>query len=134
MHYLGNAIAFEKTSDAPPKAPERLHHPIVIKLDTKLLDADVGHYEFAPTDVYPIGMKFKIWREGNQLVGKGWGQNVLRGPLDFYPKSETDFFDKVYGLQLTFIKNDKGEVTAAIHRQPGQLDCIGKKVGGKGTL
>jgi CubicO group peptidase (beta-lactamase class C family) len=129
MHYLGNAFSFERISDEPPKAPERLKQPIVINVDTKLLDADVGHYEFPPTSVYPTGMKLKIWREGNQLVAQGWGQNVLRGPLDFYPKSEMDFFDKVYGLQLTFIKNDNGEVAAAIHRQPGRPDCRGKKIG-----
>jgi len=129
MDHFGNAFYFEKISDAPPKAPERLKQPIVIKVDTKLLDADVGDYEFPPTAVYPTGMKFKIWRDANQLVGQGWGQNVLKGPLDFYPKSETNFFDKVYGLQLTFIKDDKGEVTAAIHRQPGQPDCVGKKIG-----
>ncbi len=133
LHYLGNVFSYEKISDQPPKAPEPPKRPAAIELDTKLLDACVGHYEFAPNAVFPTGAKLKIWREGDQLVGQVWGENTLKGAFDIYPESETNFFDKVYGAQLTFIKNDKGEVrevTAVIH-YPTRVwlpDSEGKKV------
>ena len=46
-HYHGKAFSYEKISDQPPD-PEPLKPCVAIKLDTKLLDAVVGHYEFAP--------------------------------------------------------------------------------------
>ena len=73
-------------------------------------------------------MKLTIWREGDQLVGQAWGKNVLQGAFDIYPESETNFFLKIDGAQLTFIKNDKGEVTAVIHHYPGFPDIEGKKL------
>jgi hypothetical protein len=39
--------------------------------------------------------------------------------LDLNPESETNFFLKINGAQVTFIKNDKGEVTAVIHHMAG---------------
>ena len=101
---------------------------VAIKLDTKLLDAVVGHYEFAPNTVLPTGMKLTIWREGDQLVSQGWGENVLQGAFHIYPESETNFFLKVSDAQFTFIKNDKGEVTAVRHHYPGLPDSEGKKL------
>jgi hypothetical protein len=54
----------------------------------------------------------------------------MQGIFDIYPESETNFFLKLDGAQLTFIKNDKGEVTAVIHHssQAGVPDGVGKKV------
>jgi hypothetical protein len=48
--------------------------------------------------------------------------------FDIYPESETNFFLKFDGAQLTFIKNDKGEVTAVIHHMDGRPDLEGKKL------
>jgi CubicO group peptidase (beta-lactamase class C family) len=128
-HLFGTEFSFAKISDEPPKAPEPPKPRVAIKLDTKLLDACVGHYEFAPDAVWPpTGMKLTIWREGDQLVGQAWGKDVLQGAVDIYPESETNFFLKIVGTQLTFIKNDKGEVTAVIHHYPGFPDCEGKKL------
>ena len=126
----GKLFAFEKTSDQPPKAPEPVKPRVAIKLDPKLLDAIVGHYEFAPKAPFPTGAKVAIWRAGDQLVGQAWGENVLKGTFDIYPESETNFFIKLNGAQLTFIKNDKGEVTAVIHHssRAGVLDSEGKKL------
>jgi CubicO group peptidase (beta-lactamase class C family)/GH35 family endo-1,4-beta-xylanase len=140
----------EDISDQPPKVPEQpepqaaikldtrlldacVDQPpkprVAIKLDTKLLDAVVGHYEFEPNAVWPpTGMKLTIWREGEQLVGQAWGKDVLQGAVDIYPESETNFFLKIIDIQLTFIKNDKGEVTAVIHHYLGLPGCEGKKL------
>ena len=127
-HLFGTEFSFGKISDEPPKAPEPLKLCVAIKLDTKLLDACVGHYEFAPDAEYPTGIKLKIWREGDQLIGQAWGENVMQGAFDIYPESETNFFLKIDGSQSTFIKNDKGEVTAVIHHIEGRPDLEGKKL------
>jgi CubicO group peptidase (beta-lactamase class C family) len=130
MDYQGKAFSYKKISDQPPKAPEPVKPRVAIKLDTKLLDACVGHYEFAPDAVFSAGMKLKIWREGDQLVSQAWceGENVLPGAFDIYPESETIFFDKLLCAQYIFVKNDKGEVTAVIHHLAGFPDSEGKKL------
>ncbi len=130
MDCQGKAFAYEKISDQPPKAPEPVKLRAAIKLDPKLLDACVGHYEIAPKAPFPTGGKVTIWREGDQLVGQVWGENVLKGAFNIYPESETNFFIKINGAQLTFIKNDKGQVTAVIHHsaRAGVPDVEVKKV------
>jgi serine-type D-Ala-D-Ala carboxypeptidase/endopeptidase len=127
-HYRGNAFTFEKTSDQPPHAPEPPRRPVVVKLETKLLDACVGRYEFAPSAASPTGVKLAIWREGDHLVGQFWGENLTPGAIDIYPESETKFFLMIDGTQLTFIKNERAEVTDLIHHVAGLSDFEGKKV------
>ena len=112
----------------PKRAPETPESLVVIKLDTKLLDTFVGHYEFAPDNVFPFGMKLTIWRQGDQLVGQAWGGDAIPGAFNIYPESETNFFLKIKGAQFTFVKNDKREVTAVIHHMAGLPDCEGKKL------
>ena len=128
--YRGNVFSFKKISDQPPEVPETFKPRVAIKLDIKLLDACVGHYEFAPDAVFSAGMKLKIWREGDQLVSQAWceGENVLPGAFDIYPESETIFFDKLLCAQYIFVKNDNGEVTAVIHHEAGLPDIEGKKL------
>ena len=41
--------------DKLPKIPDPPKRPVAIRLDTKLLDACAGHYEFAPNAVLPAG-------------------------------------------------------------------------------
>ena len=128
LHNQDRAFSYEKISDQPPIFPEPPKPRVAIKLDTKLLDACVGHYEFAPDAVLPSGAKLTISREGDQLVWQAWGEYATPGAIDIYPESETNFFIKLNGAQLTFIKNDQGEVTAVIHHLPGLPDCEGKKL------
>jgi hypothetical protein len=128
MDYQGKVFSYKKISNEPPKIPESPKPRVAIKLDTKLLDIVVGHYEFAPDTAHPTGIKLTIWREGEQLVGQSWGKDVLQGAFDIYPESETNFFIKTDGVQLTFIKNDKGEVTAIIDHGAGFPDLKGKKL------
>jgi CubicO group peptidase (beta-lactamase class C family) len=130
-NYRGNSFSYEKISDQPPKVSETFKPRVAIKLNPKLLDACVGHYEFAPNAVcIPNGMKVTIRREGDQLVWQAWGKGATRGAIDIYPESETNFFIKInpYDTQLTFIKNDQGEVTAVIHHEVGLPDVVGKKL------
>ncbi len=103
---------------------------VAVKLDTKLLDACVGQYEFAPVNVLWEPFKFKVWRQEDHLAGQAWDSTPLGTTLDFYPESETNFFLKVnvdHG-QLTFVKNEKGEVTAVMLHLFGQPDSEGKKL------
>ena len=72
-------------------------------------------------------------REGDHLVGQMWGENTTHGAMDIYPASETNFFIKLDGSQLTFVKDDKGEVTQVIHHLAGIPDHIGRKVSGPAT-
>jgi pimeloyl-ACP methyl ester carboxylesterase len=115
----------------PRKAPESpkpyaAKPPVAIKLDTKLLDACVGQYRFVPDIEYGTVMTLTIRRQGEQLVGQARGEN-FEEPINIYPESETDFFDKS-GWQFTFIKNDQGEVTAAIRHVKEWPDWEGKKL------
>jgi hypothetical protein len=113
----------------PPRTLSEVPKPHdVIKLDAKLLDACIGEYEFAPDNVFFTGMKLTIRRKGDHLVGRALGRNALPGALDVYPESETNFLVKINGAQLTFIKNDKGAVTAVIHHMAGLPDSMGKKL------
>ena len=128
-HDLGHAFSYKRTSEQPPKTPEPPKPRVAIKLDARLLGACAGHYEFPPNGVFPpTGMKVRIWREGEQLLWQAWGKDAAKGAIDLYPESETNFFLKFNGAQLTFLKNDKGEVTAVHHHLEGLPDCEGKKL------
>ncbi len=130
IDYQGKAFFYEKVSDQPPQAPERRRPRVAVKLDTRLLDAVVGQYEFAPSDKSRTGGKAIVWREGDRLVGQVFAKDAVQGAFDIYPESETSFFLKLDGSQLSFIKNGKGEVTRVIHHSahPGIPDGRGKKV------
>jgi CubicO group peptidase (beta-lactamase class C family) len=124
-----HAFSYKQTSEQLPKSPEPPKPRVAIKLDPKLLDACVGHYEFAPNAVFPpSGMKVKIWREEEQLEWQAWGRDAVQGAIDIYPESETNFFLKINGAQLTFMKNGKGEITAVTHHMSGLPDIVGKKL------
>ena len=72
--------------------------------------------------------KVTIRRNGDHLVWQALGGDALQGALDLYPESETNFFFKKYGVQVTFIKDDKGEVMAISRHKPGLPDSEGKKL------
>lgn len=111
-HFLGATFSHEKISDQPPKAYEPLKPRVPIRLDTKLLDACVGDFEFAPSKAIPAGIKATIRREGDQLLWQARGKNAFPGAFNIYPESETNFFFMMSGARLTFIKDDHEEVTA----------------------
>jgi CubicO group peptidase (beta-lactamase class C family) len=129
-HTPGADFSLAKTSDQPPQAPAPPKPHVAIKLGTKLLDTVVGQYEFAPGVMFPKGAKITTWREGDQLVGQFQGENTLAGAFEIYAESETSFFVKLNGTQLTFLKDGTGEVTAVVHHSPraGVPDREGKKV------
>ena len=126
--FLGTTFSHERISDQPPERYAAPKPRVAIKLDTKLLDACVGDFEFAPSKAFPAGIKATIRREGDQLLWQAWGQNTIPGPFKVYAESETNFFIKVHGPQLTFIRNDKGEVTAVTLPDAWLPVGVGKKL------
>lgn len=89
---------------------------VEIKVDPKILDAYVGRYEFSPA------LALTITNEGGQLMAQLTGQPKF----ELFAESETKFFLKVVEAAVTFVKDDKGEVTHLILHQGG--DRQAKKV------
>jgi hypothetical protein len=132
MHCQGKSLAFDKVSDEAPKAPEPRKLQVFIKVDTALLDACAGQYEFPPKAPFSAGAKATIWREGDQLFCGVSGQNAIQGAFNIYPTSQTNFFVKLNGTRLIFVKNDEGLIMSVIYRssQPGVPDAEAKKMSG----
>ena len=57
-----------------------------------------------------------VTREGKLLFAQLSGQPKF----EIFPRSETEFFWKVVDAQVTFVKDEKGKVTKAIHHQGGR--------------
>jgi serine-type D-Ala-D-Ala carboxypeptidase/endopeptidase len=127
LHNGGGTVSYERISKQPPAPLEPIKRHEIVKLDPKLLDAFVGDYEFALNGM-PAEMKMKVWREGEQLMGRASGGNAMRGPFEIHPESETTFFLKIDGAQLIFTKDDKGEVTGVVLHAIGQPDMHGRRV------
>ena len=99
-----------------------------IKLDAKLVNACIGEYDIVPDNVFDTGAKVTIRRKGDHLVWQAFRDTAGQSALDLYPESETHFFFKTYGTQVTFIKDDKGEVMAIRRHKPALPDREGKKL------
>jgi len=103
LYQNGRDLPAPKISDEPEK--ER----VAVKIDPKFYDAYAGKYELAP------GAVFTVRRDADHL----WVQLTGQSFLEVFPESETDFFYKVVDAQITFVKNDKGEVSNLILHQNG---------------
>jgi CubicO group peptidase (beta-lactamase class C family) len=103
------AIAFGEKYEIPR---ERL----AIKVDPKLFDAYVGQYEISPNFILVIS------REGDRLMGAP----TTQPPLELFPESETKYFFKFRDAQITFVKDESGNVTHLILHQGGNRQ--GKKI------
>jgi ketosteroid isomerase-like protein len=89
-----------------------------VKVDTMVLDAYIGKYEFAP------GAYSTITREGDALMAQRTG----RTKVTLLPESETQFFVKGGDAQITFYKDDRGRVTHLIIRRGNGQEERAKKV------
>jgi hypothetical protein len=89
------------------KTPNR----VAAKIDPAILDAYAGEYEIMP------GRTMTIQKSGDNLVVGSRG--FPTAPI--FPESETRFFFKAVDVELTFVKNDKGEVTELIVDNGGRL-------------
>ena len=126
--FLGATFYYKKISDQPPEAYASPKPRIVVKLDSKFLDACVGQCEFSATAKISDGIRIAISREGDQLLWQVWGNHTIPGRFRIYPESETNFFLRVSGGNLTFIKDGTGKVTAVGLRDDAWLpDGVGRK-------
>lgn len=78
--------------------------------DADLYDKYIGEYELAPQVIYTIT------KEENKIFAQLTGQERF----EIFPSSESEFFYKVVDAKITFIKDDKGNVTNLILHQMGQ--------------
>jgi len=95
-------------------APER--NPI--NLDPQLLNSFLGKYQFGPNAIATVT------REGDALKWRGGN----RMPVTLVPLSETRFFAKEAETEMTFVKNDKGQVTDVVLRIGSCQDTKAKKI------
>jgi hypothetical protein len=128
VDYRGRSYRYGRVSDIPPNRPELPKPRLAIKVDAKLLDACVGQYEFPPDAISPSGLKLRIRREGDHLVGEAEGDNLARGKFEIYPESEASFFLKIDGAHLVFAKNERQQVTGVSYHLDGYPTSVGKKV------
>lgn len=78
-------------------------------VDPKVYDQLLGRYDYS-------GAILTVTREGNRLFAQLSGQPKL----EIFPKSEMEFFWKVVDAQVTFVKDQEGKITKAIHKQSGK--------------
>ncbi len=79
-------------------------------VDPRVFAAYVGQYELMPNFLLTISI------EDGKLMGEATGQSKAQ----LYPTSETEYFLKVVDAQISFLKNDQGEVTQLILHQNGR--------------
>ena len=74
------------------------------KIDPPLLNSFLGRYEFGPGAVATVTREGDVlkWRGGNRL------------PVELVPLSDTRFFAKETDSEMTFTKNEKGQVTDVV--------------------
>ncbi|MGH9943435.1 MAG: DUF3471 domain-containing protein, partial [Pyrinomonadaceae bacterium] len=89
----------------------------VAKVDPKVYDSYVGEYELAPSFV------ITVTKEGNQLFAQATGQPKF----ELFPESDTKYFLKVVQADVTFVTDDKGQVTQLVLNQGGR-QTPGKKI------
>ena len=81
-----------------------------VKVDPKIFEAYVGDYELSPTFIVTVTS------EEGKLMAQPSGQSKN----ELFPSSETEFFLKVVNAQVTFVKNEQGQVTELILHQNGR--------------
>jgi hypothetical protein len=89
-----------------------------IEINPTLFNAYVGQYKFL--DIDAVGT---ITQQENKFYAQMTGQPQVQ----IYPESETDFFLKVVDVQISFVKNDRAQVTRLILHQGG-TDLAAEKI------
>ncbi|HEV3340654.1 MAG TPA: serine hydrolase [Pirellulales bacterium] len=82
----------------------------VAEVDPKVYDELAGRYELAPSLIMTVS------RQGDRLLTQITGQPQV----EIFPESESDFFLRVVDAQLTFFRNQEGQVTHLILHQGGR--------------
>lgn len=86
---------------------------VEIELDPKIYDDYVGEYEMVSL---AKGLMMNITKENNKLFAQLTGQEKI----EIFPSSEKEFFYKVVDAQITFEKDEGGNVVSLTLHQMGQ--------------
>jgi hypothetical protein len=119
-HFSGSSVYKVKDSINSILLGQDVELPVekkAITLDTGVLDNFVGTYEIIPE------MNFIITREGGHLYAQITGQEKL----EIFAKSETEFFYRVADAQITFVKDQDGEIKGLILHEMG-IDLPAKRM------
>lgn len=81
---------------------------VATKVDPRVFDQYAGQYEITPALI------ITITREGDKLMMQATGQ----AKYELLPENEITFFVKGQTSQVIFVKDQKGQVTHLIARQP----------------
>jgi CubicO group peptidase (beta-lactamase class C family) len=113
------ALALDPQNTTAANIIKRLENPAAasVKIDPKIYDLYAGEYQLAPSFV------LTITREGDRLMGQATGQSKL----ELMPETEAQFFVKEVNALVSFVKDEKGAVTALILNQNGRK-IEGKKI------
>jgi hypothetical protein len=103
-------IGFHLINRALPLAPAPEPEPEVVEVAREFLESYVGVYEMTPE------FQIAVTLEENALHVQATGQPKI--PI--FAESETKFFLRVVEAQVTFVRDDSGEVTALILHQGGR--------------
>jgi hypothetical protein len=129
VRYPEDSFFCEKISNTPPDPPKSVKPRVPVKVDPKLLEPCAGQYQFPPGPGIPEGAIITMSREGGLLVWRAKGKNFATGAIYLYPESETNFFMQIFdNAQLTFVKNERGQVTSIIHHVEGVPDKVLKRL------
>jgi hypothetical protein len=104
----------------PAKAALPKPH-IAVKVDPKVFDAYAGRYSVK----LPRESTLTIKRDGGALLAQV-GSNF---PEQLFPESETAFFNSMESAEITFVRNEKGEVTGVTVTANGKTQ-LGEKLEG----
>jgi len=108
------------------KKPTVFEELKAVKMDPAKLDLLVGEYEFKhPFSKDSPVMKFVFRREGEKLM---LGTEKVLADTEVFAASETKFFDDNMGSTMTFVKNDKEEVTHLVYELGTLTSMSCKKV------
>jgi CubicO group peptidase (beta-lactamase class C family) len=84
-----------------------------IKLDAKVFDPYAGDYQLSPS------VNISVSREGDKFYAQVTGQPKV----EMFAESETKFFLRVVDAQITFVKDEKGQVTHLVLNQNGEIEA-----------
>jgi CubicO group peptidase (beta-lactamase class C family) len=111
--YLSDKFVTQQEADSETETTGRT----VAQVNPDIYDAYEGSYELSP------GFILTLIREDNRLMAQATGQDKL----EVFPESETKFFNKVLDAQISFQKDDSGNVSQLTLHQGGQ-DMVAKRL------
>ncbi len=99
---------------APLANPEPPKQHTEVPIDPKLLDNYAGRYQLAADRVLEIS------RDGDRIFAQVTAQAIVGPKFEVFAESETNFFVKVTGSQITFETGPEGRATSLIMHRAGR--------------